>query len=54
MEFGVVSGDGSVVEVSPRALDRLLCGWLVGTGAIRVVVGGFCARVVGVAVVDGG
>src|SRR5829696_3234980 len=25
-EFGLVSGDGSVAEASPRALDRLLCG----------------------------
>ena len=25
-EFGPISGDGSVAEASPRALDRLLCG----------------------------
>jgi hypothetical protein len=24
MEFAVISGDGSVAEVSPRAFDRLL------------------------------
>jgi hypothetical protein len=53
--FAVIWGDGSVTDVSPRGLRQAS----VGIGgrvpvSIRVVVRGFCARVVCVAVIDGG
>jgi hypothetical protein len=48
-EFAGFSGDGSVVEASPRALDRLL--WR-PPRRIGAVLAGVCARVVVVGVLD--
>jgi hypothetical protein len=53
-EFAVISDDGSVAEVSPRALDGPCEADSAAPARIGVVVAGFCARVASVAVVDGG
>jgi len=53
-ECGAISGDGSVAEVSPRALVGSCEAGSVAAVPIAAVLGGFCARTVAVVVVDVG